>query len=96
MSSQNAVDGLDLARKHQPSLILMDMNLPEIDGITAFKNLQSWDETKSIPVIAISANAMEHDIKNALDAGFKNYMTKPVDLNLLVDTIQKTLNVPTL
>ncbi len=96
MSSQNAVDGLDLARQHQPSLILMDINLPEMDGITAFKKLQGWNETKSIPVIAVSANAMEHDIKNALDSGFKNYMTKPMDLNLLLDMIQKTLNVPTL
>ena len=96
MSSQSAVDGLDLARQHRPSLILMDINLPEMDGITAFKKLQSWDETKSIPVIAVSANAMQHDIKSALDAGLKNYMTKPVDLNLLVDTIRKTLQVPTL
>lgn len=95
MSSQNAVGGLDLARKHQPSLILMDINLPEMDGITAFKKLQNWDETKSIPVIAVSANAMKHDIESALDMGFKDYITKPVDLNLLVDTIQKTLPVPT-
>ena len=96
MSSQSTVGGLDLARKHLPSLILMDINLPEMDGITAFKKLQDWDETKSIPVIAVSANAMEHDIKSALDAGFKNYMTKPVDLNLLVETIQKTLHASTL
>ena len=94
MSSLNAVDGLELARQQQPSLILMDINLPGMDGITAFKKLRTWNETKSIPVIAVSANAMEHDIKSALDAGFKNYITKPVDLNLLVDTIQKTLHAP--
>ncbi len=96
ISSQTAIGGLDLARKHHPSLILMDINLPEMDGLTAFKKLQGWNETQSIPVIAVSANAMEHDIKNALDSGFKNYITKPIDLNLLVDTIQKTLQVPTI
>ena len=95
MSSQNAVDGLSLARRHQPSLILMDINLPEMDGMTAFKKLQSWNETKSIPVIAVSANAMEHDIKNALEAGFKHYITKPVNLDLLLKAIQKSFSSPT-
>ena len=95
LSSQSAIDGLALARQHQASLILMDINLPEMDGITAFKELQNWDETKSIPVIAVSANAMKHTVKSALDTGFKDYITKPVDLNLLVETIQKNLNSPT-
>jgi CheY-like chemotaxis protein/anti-sigma regulatory factor (Ser/Thr protein kinase) len=92
MSSQSAVHGLGLARQHKPSLILMDINLPEMDGITAFNKLRNWNETKSIPVIAVSANAMKHDIKSALDAGFNHYMAKPVDLDLLLKTIQKTLS----
>ena len=66
----------------------MDINLPELDGITTSKKLRNWDETKSIPVIAVSANATEHDINSALDAGFKDYITKPVNLNLPVDAIQ--------
>lgn len=95
LTSQNPIDGLKLARKNQPSLILMDINLPEMDGIQAFKELQKYEETKSIPVIAVSANAMNYDIKKALDVGFKTYVTKPVELPQLMDTIHQTLNLST-
>lgn len=95
LASQNPIDGVTAARQHQPALILMDINLPEMDGIQTFKELQKYDETKSIPVIAVSANAMDHDIKSALDAGFKKYMTKPLDLPSLVETIHTTLKIPT-
>lgn len=95
IASQNAIDGMALARTQQPSLILMDIHLPEMDGIAVLKELQKYEETKSIPVIAVSANAMGHDVKSALDAGFKNYLTKPLNLSLLAETIQNTLH-PTL
>lgn len=95
IASQSAIDGVALARTQQPSLILMDIHLPEMDGIAAFKELQKYEETKSIPVIAVSANAMGHDVKSALDAGFKNYLTKPLNLSLLAETLQSTLH-PTL
>ena len=95
LARQNPIDGVTAARQHQPALILMDINLPEMDGIQTFKELQKYDETKSIPVIAVSANAMDHDIKSALDAGFKKYMTKPLDLPSLVETIHTTLKIPT-
>ena len=91
ISSPNATDGLDLIRTHHPSLILMDINLPEMDGFAALEALQRSEDTKSIPVIAVSANAMEHDIKTAINAGFKNYITKPLDLDYLADTIHNTL-----
>ncbi len=73
----------------------MDINLPDMDGIQAFKELQKYEETKSIPVVAISAGARDQDIKNALDVGFKTYVIKPVELPLLMDTIHKTLGLPT-
>lgn len=95
LASQNPIDGVTTARQHQPALILMDINLPGMDGIQTFKELQKYDETKSIPVIAVSANAMDHDIKSALDAGFKKYVTKPLDLPSLVETIHTTLKIPT-
>jgi len=91
ISSPDAFEGLKLARETQPSLILMDINLPEMDGLTAMKKLQQIKETRSIPVIAVSANAMKHDIQNALDAGFKGYLTKPLNLDSLADTISQTL-----
>lgn len=72
--------GIELARAHQPDMILMDINMAEMDGITAMKKLKKYEETNNIPVIAVSANAMESDIKKCLDGGFKAYITKPLDI----------------
>jgi CheY-like chemotaxis protein len=75
-----AAMGLDLAHAHQPDLILLDINLPDMDGYEALKRLQNMEETHDIPVIALSANAMEKDIDRAKEAGFKDYITKPIDM----------------
>ncbi len=80
LSASRAQLGIDLARAHQPDLILMDINMPEMDGISAMKKLKNCEETCDIPVIAVSANAMETDIQKALAAGFKGYITKPLDI----------------
>ena len=79
LSAPHAEMGLDLARAHRPSLILMDINLPGMDGRTAFKKLRSYEETRDIPVIAISANAMKKDIEKTLAMGFQEYLVKPID-----------------
>jgi len=94
ISALNAKDGIAVARKSQPSLILMDIDLPEINGLTAFAMLQSWQETRSTPVIALSASAMEHEIKNASNMGFKDYIIKPVDLTYLMGAIHKSVEIP--
>ncbi len=91
VSAGKADIGIELAKKHQPELILMDINLPEIDGITAFKYLQSYEETKNIPVIAVSANAMETDKKKALSCGFEAYITKPFSIPHFLKTIDEYL-----
>ena len=91
LSSQSAIDGLALARQHQPSLILMDINLPEMDEITAFKELQNWDETKSIPVIAVSANASLDVEKDCLRNGAYFCLRKPVNLDTLINTIRQSI-----
>ena len=69
----------------------MDINLPEMDGITAYKELQKFHETCEIPVIAVSARAMEKDINKALDSGFKDYLTKPIDIGNFFSKIDKFL-----
>lgn len=91
ISSLNAKEGLEQAKSSHPSLILMDINLPDMDGFAALEALLLSDDTKSIPVIAVSANAMDHDIKTAINAGFKNYLTKPLDLDCLANTIHNIL-----
>lgn len=92
LSAMNAQDGIELILQELPDLILMDMQMPEMDGITAFKKLQSIHETKSIPVIALTADAMETDKKKALDMGFHAYITKPMNVIQFLCEIDEALS----
>ena len=86
-----AVDGnlgIQLARAEHPDVILMDINLPGISGIEALKILRDDTATAKIPVVALSANAMPRDIEKGLEAGFFRYLTKPIKLNKLMDTLE--------
>ncbi len=80
LAAPDAKLGIELAQAHRPDLILMDINLPGMDGTTAMKYLQNKPETQDIPVVAISANAMPRDVKQGLAAGFCDYLTKPLDV----------------
>ena len=91
LSAVDALSGIDLARLHKPDLILMDINLPNISGAQALKILRSMPETHAIPIIAISANAMVDDIESALEAGFFRYITKPIRIDQLLETIELAL-----
>ena len=91
LSVSNALDGIETAKTQIPDLILMDIHMPDIDGLTAFKKLQMIKETREIPVIALTADAMDVDIKKAMDMGFKGYITKPIDINKFFDAIDRAL-----
>jgi CheY-like chemotaxis protein len=93
-SASNAIEGIELAQVVVPDLILMDIQMPEMDGRTAFKKLQTIHKTKNIPVIALTADAMDADIKKALDMGFHSYITKPIDVPRFLDTIDKIFEKP--
>jgi PAS domain S-box-containing protein len=84
IDARTAEQGLELAKMHHPALILLDINLPGINGFEALQRLKSNPETCDIPVIAISANAMERDVKKGLSAGFTDYLTKPLDIPKLL------------
>ena len=89
-----AVDGeqgVEMASTEKPDLILMDLSLPKMDGWTATKHIKSNDVLKSIPIIALSAHAMEEHKQRALDSGCNDYDTKPVDINRLLSKISKQL-----
>ncbi len=92
LSATQVPEGLEIARKLQPDLIILDINLPEMDGFKALKHLQNYDETYKIPVIALSANAMKKDIKKGLEAGFREYLTKPLDINQFLNSIDNYLD----
>ena len=89
LSAFNAPDGIKKAQDHIPDLILMDINLPGMDGREALKKLQNIDAVKNIPVFALTADAMEVDIKKTLDMGFKDYITKPIDVPKFLERIDR-------
>ena len=91
ITAKNAEEGLELIKHITPDLILMDITLPGMDGIEATRILKQHTDLKNVPVIAISANAMLEDIQNGLDSGFSDYLTKPIDIGLLLETVQKFL-----
>ncbi len=87
LSAANGNLGVKEARDNQPEVILMDINLPGINGFQALKILRQDPATSHIPVLALSANAMPLDIKQGLDAGFFRYLTKPIKLNELTNAL---------
>jgi CheY-like chemotaxis protein len=91
LSAGDAALGIELARDHQPEVILMDINLPGISGIQALKILREDPLTRQIPVVAISANAMPHDLQRGLNAGFFRYLTKPIRVNEFMDALDEAL-----
>jgi len=91
LSAHEPVLGLELASEHQPDLILLDINLPGMDGYEVLEKLRGNTATSRTPVIAISANAMQKDIKKGIEAGFDDYITKPIDVRTLLSTVDKTL-----
>jgi len=93
LSAEDGTRGIALARIHQPDVILMDINLPGISGIQALKILREDPVTAHIPVLAISANAMPHNIKNGLEAGFFRYLTKPIKINEFMDALDMALEL---
>jgi CheY-like chemotaxis protein len=94
LSAMNGNVGIELAGAHVPDVILMDINLPGISGVDVLKILRSDPLTKHIPIIALSANVMLHDIAKAMEAGFFRYLTKPIELNEFMSAIDEALGGP--
>lgn len=85
-------EGVRTAQEQLPDLILMDMSLPVIDGWEATRQVRANAQTKNIPIIALTAHAMQEDKRRALEAGCNDFDTKPVDLNRLVGKMDKLLH----
>ena len=91
LSAADGALGIEFARVYQPEVILMDINLPGISGLEAMKILRTDPTTAHIPIIALSANAVPRDIERALDAGFFNYLTKPIKVDQFMDALDAAL-----
>ena len=91
IETETAEAGLKLAIEQSPALILMDIQLPGMDGITALKQLKAGAKTKSIPVIAVTASAMSFKRQTMLAEGFDGYQTKPISLKDFLGEIERVL-----
>ena len=85
--AMNGRDGVNAAAKQHPDLIIMDLSMPEMDGWTATRLIKGNLQTSAIPLIALTAHALPGDRKRAFDAGCDEYITKPMDLLDLLETV---------
>lgn len=92
LEADNGKIGFELALKELPDLIISDILMPEIDGYEMYEKLQSNSKTRLIPLIFLSAKAEKEDIKNGMDIGAENYLTKPIDINKLLNAIKINLD----
>jgi two-component system, cell cycle response regulator DivK len=94
LASADAETGLTLARAEQPDLILMDIQLPGMDGLQATGLLKDDDATRAIPVVALTALAMKGDAERILEAGCNGYIAKPMAYQVLLDAVASFLPAP--
>jgi two-component system, cell cycle response regulator DivK len=92
VEARNAADGLRFARERNPTLILMDIQLPDLDGVATLRRLRTDERTASIPVVALTAYAMSGDRQRLLDAGFDGYLEKPIDHRLFPTQVRSVLD----
>ena len=85
------IEALDLARKHRPDLILMDIQLPEVSGLEVTESLKEDPELKAIPVVAVTAFAMKGDEERIRQGGCEAYLSKPISVGKFIETIRHFL-----
>ena len=89
--ARTAEDGITLAASEPPDLVLMDLQLPGIDGMEALRRLRQSPRTAGIPVVAVTAQAMKHDRERVLEAGFNGYIEKPISVRAFPDQVRSFL-----
>jgi len=90
--ARTAEDGITSAVSEPPDLVLMDLQLPGIDGMEALRRLRESSRTADIPVVAVTAQAMKQDRERALDAGFNGYLEKPITVRAFPDQVRRFLS----
>ena len=91
LEAVNGLDGVKLALQHQPDLVLMDIQLPDINGIEAFERIRANAATAQVPVIAFTASVTTGDRSRIGDAGFDGFLGKPINLREFLDTVRRLL-----
>lgn len=91
LEAEDGMAGLDIARRERPDLILMDMNLPDVDGYEMTRRVRTHPELSNIPVVAMTANVMHGDREKTLEAGCVGYIPKPIDVDTLPEQVARFL-----
>ena len=91
LEAENGITGLEVAKNDNPDLVLMDINLPDIDGYECTARLRKTEKGKDIPIVALTANVLEGDRQKALTAGCDGYISKPIDVDELPKQIETHL-----
>jgi two-component system cell cycle response regulator DivK len=94
LEAVTGMEGLRLAREQKPALVLMDIQLPDIDGIAALRRLRGDPETQNISVLAVSASVMPDEQQKIVAAGFDAYITKPINVKGFMETVEKFVGKP--
>jgi two-component system, cell cycle response regulator DivK len=89
IQTRNGFDALELARKHRPDLILMDIQLPEVSGLEVTKWLKDDDDLRQIPIIAVTAFAMKGDEERIRSGGCEAYISKPISVMTFLETVRR-------
>lgn len=92
LEASDGVEGLGIAMEHTPDLIMMDLQMPLMDGFTVMRELRNNPELRNIKIIAVTSLAMKGDREKALEAGFDEYVTKPIDTRKLPELVRKVLS----
>jgi len=92
IEAANGLDGVRLALEGPPDLVLMDIQLPDIDGIEALRRIREVRSLDAVPVIAVSASVMPDDHQKIVRSGFDAFVTKPINLKSFLDTVQRSLS----
>jgi two-component system cell cycle response regulator DivK len=91
VEASNATDALETIKKTHPDLILMDINMPDVDGYTLTMRIKTLPEFQNVPIIALTANVMRGDREKSLEAGCDGYIQKPIDIDTIVSNIERYL-----
>jgi two-component system, cell cycle response regulator DivK len=94
LEARTATEGLRLAREELPALVLMDIQLPDFNGITALQRLRADPLTQAIPTIAVSASAMQEDQEKITASGFDGYIMKPIELKSFLEQVERYVGKP--
>jgi len=92
LEAQNAAQALDMLRDSHPDLILMDINMPDMDGYTLTTKIKSMPGFERVPIIALTANVMRGDKEKTLEAGCDGYIQKPLDIDQLIREVERFLS----